>query len=166
MFWTRVIIVLEFDILYMIYKFESFWPNFHMMTSQHVARISRFQEHSFINKYLTSSFLLFLIFILLWPLVHEMQVQVLYQTNFGLMTSQNLAETSKCWDRSFKNKYLTSNSPLLLNFIFLSPLVHEIQIWILLIQLWFNDVTSKSKLQYLEKMISETNCLLKSSIKL
>ena len=166
MFWTRVIIVLEFDILYMIYKFESFWPNFHMMTSQHVARISRFQEHSFINKYLTSSFLLFLIFILLWPLVHEMQVQVLYQTNFGLMTSQNLAETSKCWDRSFKNKYLTSNSPLLLNFIFLSPLVHEIQIWILLIQLWFNNVTSKSKLQYLEKMISETNCLLKSSIKL
>ena len=166
MFWTKVIIVLEFDILYMIYKFESFWPNFHMMTSQHVARISRFQEHSFINKYLTSSFLLFLIFILLWPLVHEMQVQVLYQTNFGLMTSQNLAETSKCWDRSFKNKYLTSNSPLLLNFIFLSPLVHEIQIWILLIQLWFNNVTSKSKLQYLEKMISETNCLLKSSIKL
>ena len=160
MFWTRVIIVLEFDILYMIYKFESFWPNFHMMTSQHVARISRFQEHSFINKYLTSSFLLFLIFILLWPLVHEMQVQVLYQTNFGLMTSQNLAETSKCWDRSFKNKYLTSNSPLLLNFIFLSPLVHEIQIWVLLIQLWFNDVTAKSKLQYLEKMISETNCLL------
>ena len=160
MFWTRVIIVLEFDILYMIYKFESFWPNFHMMTSQHVARMSRFQEHSFINKYLTSSFLLFLIFILLWPLVHEMQVQVLYQTNFGLMTSQNLAETSKCWDRSFKNKYLTSNSPLLLNFIFLSPLVHEIQIWILLIQLWFNDVTAKSKLQYLEKMISETNCLL------
>ena len=166
MFWTNVIIVLEFDILYMIYKFESFWPNFHMMTSQHVARISRFQEHSFINKYLTSSFLLFFIFILLWPLVHEMQVQVLYQTNFGLMTSQNLVETSKCWDRGFKNKYLTSNSPLLLNFIFLSPLVHEIQIWILLIQLWFNNVTSKSKLQYLEKMISETNCLLKSSIKL
>ena len=133
MFWTKVIIVLKFDILYMIDKFESFRPNFHMMTSQHVARISRFQEHSFINKYLTSSFILILIFILLWPLVHEMQVQVLYQTNFGLMTSQNLVETSKCWDRGFKNKYLTSNSTLLLNFIFLSPLVHEIQIWVLLI---------------------------------
>ena len=133
MFWTKVVIVLEFDILYMIDKFESFRPNFHMMMSQHVARISRFQEHSFINKYLTSSFILILIFILLWPLVHEMQVQVLYQTNFGLMTSQNLVETSKCWDRGFKNKYLTSNSTLLLNFIFLSPLVHEIEIWVLLI---------------------------------
>ena len=160
MFWTKVIIVLEFDILYMIYKFESFRPNFHMMTSQHVARISRFQEHSFINKYLTSSFILILIFILLWSLVHEIQVQVLYQANFGLMTSQNLAETSKCWDRGFKNKYLTSNSTLLLNFIFLSPLVHEIQICVLLIQLWFNDFTAKSKLQYLEEMISETNCVL------
>ena len=48
----------------MIYRFNSFWLNFLMMTSWHGARISTFRENSFIKKYLTSKFLLVLIFIL------------------------------------------------------------------------------------------------------
>ena len=54
----------------MIYNFDSFWLNFTMTTSQYGTRISRFRENSFINKYLTSKFLLLLVAVFLWPLVH------------------------------------------------------------------------------------------------
>ena len=49
-FWTKVIMVPDFNTLYIIYKFESFWPNFEIMASQQGARTSRLQENSFINE--------------------------------------------------------------------------------------------------------------------
>ena len=53
-FLTKVSIVPDFNTfyrqLYMACRFESFWLNFEMMTSQHGARISRFWENSFINQ--------------------------------------------------------------------------------------------------------------------
>ena len=131
MFWTKVIIVSDFNILYMIYKFESFWPNFEMMTPQYGVGISRFPENSFINEYLISKFLLLFIFFFLSPLVGEIQVWALFRANFGLMTSPRWVKTSKFWDRGFKNEYLTSNFPLLLTFIFLASLVREMQVWAL-----------------------------------
>ena len=48
---------------------------------------------------------------------------------FGLMTLPQGVKTSKFWDIGFKNEYFISNFPLLLTFIFLSPLVHERQAW-------------------------------------
>ena len=85
---------------------------------------------------------------------------------FGLATSPRGARTLKFWDNGFKNEYLTSNFPLLLTFILLSPLVHEIQVWALFDSV-FGLMTSpwKSKLQYFEKVISETCSLLRSSMK-
>ena len=74
--------------LYIIYKFESFWPSFEIIASQNGARISKFQENYFIIEYLTPKFLLLLISIFLSPLVHEIQVSVLFRANFRLMTSQ------------------------------------------------------------------------------
>ena len=80
----------------MIYNFDSFWLNFTMTTSQYGTRISRFRENSFINKYLTSKFLLLLVAVFLWPLVQEIQIWALLWVNFGLMTS---LRGQKCNDR-------------------------------------------------------------------
>ena len=52
-----------------------------------IVEISRFQENSFIKEYLTSRFLLLLIFIFLWPLVHEIRAWALFRANHWLMTS-------------------------------------------------------------------------------
>ena len=41
-------------------------------------------------------------------------------------------KTSKFWDSAFKNENLTLIFPLLLTSISLSPLVHEIQVWVIL----------------------------------
>ena len=71
----------------MIYNFDSFCLNFTMTTSQYGTRISRFGENSFINKYLTSKFLLLLVAVFLWPLVQEIQIWALLWVNFGLMAS-------------------------------------------------------------------------------
>ena len=87
--------------MYMIYKLESFWPDFGMMTSQHGARILRFPENSFINEYLTSKFFLLLIFIFLSPFVQEIPVWILFRVNFVLMTSQHWVKTSKFWENGF-----------------------------------------------------------------
>ena len=63
-FWTKVCYSSWFRYfhhqLYMIHKIESFWPISEMMISQHGAKM---RENSFINEYLTSKFLLLLIFI-------------------------------------------------------------------------------------------------------
>ena len=47
---------------------------------------------------------------------------------FGLMTSPWEVETSKFRERGFKNEYFTSNFPLLSTYVFLTLLVHEIQV--------------------------------------
>ena len=85
---------------------------------------------------------------------------------FGLATSPREARTLKFWDNGFKDEYFTSNFPLLLTFILLSPAVHEIQVGALFDSV-FGLMTSpwKSKLQYFEKVISETYSLLRSSMK-
>ena len=92
-------------------KHDPLWHNFEMMASKHGARISRFQENSFINESLTSKFLLLLIF------------------------------------------------------VFLSTLVHEIPIWPFSPKLGLMTSPRESKLQYFEKVISETNSSIQSSIK-
>ena len=53
--------------------------------------------------------------------------------SFGLMMSPRGVKTLKLWDNGFKNKYFTSIFPLLSTFIFLSPLVYEIQVWVLFV---------------------------------
>ena len=55
-----------------------------MTRSQDGARISWFQENSYINEYLTSKFLLLLIFTMLSPLI---RVWPLFLVNFGVMMS-------------------------------------------------------------------------------
>ena len=49
--------------------------------------------------------------------------------HFWVMTSPRGVKTSKFWDSSFKDEYVTSNFTLLLTFIFLSQLVHEVHVW-------------------------------------
>ena len=83
-------------------QIESFWPNFEMMKSQHGARISKFWENRFINKYLTSKFLFLLIFIFLSPLVPEIQVSSLFRANFELMASPRWFKTLR--DQIHKQK--------------------------------------------------------------
>ena len=88
----------------MIYKLEYFWSNFGMMTLQHGARILRFLENSFINKYLTLKFFLFFIFIFLSPFVQQIPVWIFFRANFMLMTSQHWVKTSKFWKNGFIKK--------------------------------------------------------------
>ena len=117
-----------------------------MTRSQHGARISRFSENGFIYGYLTSKFLLLLIFI--WALFWANFEQTVSWTNNSPQSSFYLfvflstlvheipigtfffhfwdVKNSKFWENGFKNEYFTSNFSLLLNFIILSPLVHEI----------------------------------------
>ena len=115
--------------MYLICKFESFLPNSEIMTSQHGARISQFQENSFIDVYLTSKFLLLLIFIFLSPLVHEIRVWALFWANFGFMTSPPRVKTSKFRENSLINEHFTSKYLLLLIFIFVSILGHSWLDW-------------------------------------
>ena len=100
------------------------------MTSPHLVKTSKCRENCFINKYFTSTYL-FLIFIFVSILVHEYQFGPFWPI-FGLMTSHQGVRTSIFWDNSFKDENLISNFYLLLTFTFLSPLVHEIQVWALL----------------------------------
>ena len=100
----------------MICKFECFWPNFEMMTWQHGARNSRFWENSFIKVYLTSKFLLLLSFIFLSPLVHEIQVWVLFRASFGLMTSPRWDKTSKILSEEFHKRAIHLKGPFTSDF--------------------------------------------------
>ena len=100
----------------MICKFECFWPNFEMMTWQHGARNSRFWENSFIKVYLTSKFLLLLSFIFLSPLVHEIQVWVLFRASFGLMTSPRWDKTSKILSEEFRKRTIHLQGPFTSDF--------------------------------------------------
>ena len=54
-----------------------------------------------------------------------------FQPIFGLMISQWGVKASQFWDGAFKNEYFVLNFSVLLTFIFLSLLVHEIQVWTL-----------------------------------
>ena len=47
------------------------------------------------------------------------------------MMSQHGTKILRCWENSFINKYLTLKLLLFLIFLFLSPLVHVIQTWVL-----------------------------------
>ena len=75
--WTKLLYLLILTFLPPVVHdihIESLWPNFEMMTSKHVAWISRFRESSFINEYFTWKLLLLLIVISLLQLVHEIPV--------------------------------------------------------------------------------------------
>ena len=100
----------------MICKFECFWANFEMMSSKHGAWVSRFWENSFIKVYLTSKFLLLLIFIFLSPLVHEIQVWVLFRASFGLMTSPRWGKTSKILSEEFHKRTIHLKGPFTSDF--------------------------------------------------
>ena len=128
----------------MICKFECFWPDIEMMTLQHGARNSRFQENSFIKVYLTSKFLLLLIFIFLSPLVHEIQIWVLFWASFRLITSPIWDKTSKILSEEFHKRTIHLKGPLLLILIFLSALVHWSN-FDLLTQFWVDCITTGSQ---------------------
>ena len=66
-------------------------------------------------------------------------------SNFEMMKSQYGTWISRFLENNFINKYFTWKRLLLLIVIFLSPLVHEIQVWVLLTQFWMNDVTTRVK---------------------
>ena len=100
----------------MIWKFECFWPNVEMMTWQHGARNSRFWENSSIKVYLTSKFLLLLSSIFLSPLVHEIQVWVLFQASFRLMTSPRWDKTSKILSEEFHKRTIHFKGPFTSDF--------------------------------------------------
>ena len=83
-----------------------------------------------------------MIWIVLPPVVHDVRIESFW-ANFEMMTSQHGAWISRFWEKSFINEYFTSKFLLLLIFIFLSQLLHEVQVWALfLTQIWVNVVTT------------------------
>ena len=99
-----------------------------MMTSQIGVWMSRFWEKSFMNEYLIWKFVLLLIFIFLSTLVHEITIWTFL--NFFWVDDHGEPKLwdfeTNFWDSGFKNEDFISNFPLLLTFMFLSPLVQEI----------------------------------------
>ena len=85
-----------------------------------------------------------LILIFLPSVVHDIQIESLW-FNFEMTKLQQQTWISRFRKNSFINKYFTWKRLLLLIAIFLSPLVHEIQVWVLLTQFWMNDVTARVK---------------------
>ena len=114
-----------FSQLYMIYKLESFWPDFEMITSQHGARILKFPGNSFINEYLISKILLVLIFIFLSLFVHEILVWTLFRADFGLITSRRWVRTSIFFREWFHRGIIHLKVP----FTFESHLPKNISTW-------------------------------------
>ena len=66
-----------------------------MMTSQNGARILRFRKNNFINKYLTSKFLLLLIFIVLSPFVQENPILDPFSSQFWVDDVITLSQNVK-----------------------------------------------------------------------
>ena len=115
------------------------------MTLQHGARNSRFQENSFIKVYLTSKFLLLLVCIFLSPLVHEIQVWVLFRAYFRLMTSPRWDKTSKILTEEFHKRIIHLKKPFTFDFylsINTGPLNTNVD---LLTHFWIDDVTKGSQ---------------------
>ena len=85
-----------------------------------------------------------------------------FWTIFGLMMSPQGVKPSKVWNSGFKNEYFTSNFLFTIDFHLSNTIVTWNTIWPN-----FGLMTSprKSKLQYFEKVISESNSLYQSSIK-
>ena len=129
----------------MIYKFESFLPNFEVMTSGHGARISRFRENGFINEYLTSKFLLLGIIIFLSPLVHEIRVWTLCWVDFGLMTSKRWSQNCNILCERFDKGIIHLEVPFTFDFHLSMKLVHEIPIWAFFTHFWVDGVTAGSQ---------------------
>ena len=107
---------------------------FEMITSQQGTRIARFQENSFINEYPTSKLLLLLIFIFCHhSFVHKIWGSTFSRANFGLMASHGELKLQNF--EIVVSKTNTSTFPSIFSYYqlssFLSPLVHEIQVWTL-----------------------------------
>ena len=126
-------------------KFESFWPNFEVMTSGHGARISGFRENSFINEYLTSKFLLLGIFIFLSPLVHEIRVWTLFVSRFWVDDVTRLSQNYNILCERFHKGIIHLEVPFTFDFPLSMKLVHEISIWTFFTHFWVDDVTTWSQ---------------------
>ena len=105
-----------------------FRANIGFMTSLRWAKTSKFRENVLINEYFTSNILLLLIFIFVSIYVHEIPIGI-FLTLF--LVDDVTTGSQKFWNSDFKNENLTSSFPLLLAFIFLSLLVHKMQVWTL-----------------------------------
>ena len=120
--------------LYMMYKLSIFDPILtwcrQNMKLEFQENVSIFRKR-FINEYLTWKILLPLLVIFLSTLV---PISIIFNY-FWVETSPRGLKTIK---------YFTSNVPLLVTFIFVSPLVDEIQVWALFDSeiYWENDPTN------------------------
>ena len=134
----------------------SLWLNFETMKPQHGAKFSTTKK-SFINEYLTSKFLLHLIFMFLSPLIQE----------FGPFLSQFWVDEVTTLSQNFKvlrERFHKRIFPLRVSFIFdscfLSTLVDKIPIWTFFIHFCVDDVTNVSQsFQNYEQVVSKTNTL-------
>ena len=107
-----------------------FQANFGLMMSPSWVKTSKFWENGFINKQFISKFLLLLTFVFLSTLILEILMFELFDPLLGWWCHHGVSKLQN-FESSFKTEYFTSIFPLLMSFIFLSPLVHEIQVWAL-----------------------------------
>ena len=129
----------------MKYQFGPFWPIFGLMTLPRGVKTLKFWNSGFKNKYSTANSPLLLSSSFYHHCYRKYKFG-LFLTKFWLNDVTTGVKTVIFWESDLRNKFLYSKFNQILISIFLSPSIHDIQLWSLFTQFGNNDATREKNI--------------------